>query len=97
MTSNATSIDLAWEPPFSLNITGVEPDIIYCVDVINITAGVQVPDFLISRCDVIDPQYSFTVENPDPRDLFLFVVTPRSNIEGAMNGTSTPNQRVVCI
>ena len=28
------------------------------------------------------------IQNPDPRNLFQFIITPRSNIEGARNGTS---------
>ena len=28
------------------------------------------------------------MENPDPKDLLRFRVTPRSNVDGARNGTS---------
>ena len=84
--SMLSSIHLTWQPPFSLNLTIAEPDIVYCVDVtwFNITDG---GDHLVSNCSVFNPHYNFTVENPDPRDLFQFQVTPRSNVEGARNGT----------
>ena len=87
--SMLSSIHLTWQPPFSLNLTTAEPDIIYCVDItrFNIT---DEGDHFVSNCSVFNPHYNFTVENPDPRDLFQFQVTPRSNMEGAMDGT--PNE-----
>jgi hypothetical protein len=76
---------LSWTPPFSLDLTSVDPDIAYCVDVYNITDGG--PFHISSNCNILSPSYTFTVENPDPRDQFEFSVTPRSNVEGARNGT----------
>ena len=73
-----------------MNLTTAEPDIAYCVDVYNITGGGS--DHLISDCDLMKSSYTFIVGNPDPRDLFQFIVTPRSNIEGTRNGT--PSQVV---
>ena len=78
-------IILSWEPPFSLDLTTVEPDIAYCVDVYNITDGGLVD--LSSNCSILSPSYTFTVENPDPKAEFEFTITPRSNVEGARNGT----------
>ena len=78
-------ITLNWIPPFSLNITTAEPDILYCIDVYNASADTEL--LLVSNCNVSQPGYTFTVDNPDPRDLFYFIVTPRSNVEGARNGT----------
>ena len=63
------------------------PDIVYCVDVFNITDEEAEGDHLISNCSVFDTYYKFVIENPDVKDLFKFVVTPRSNVEGARNGT----------
>ena len=76
---------LSWMPPFSLDLTAVDPDIAYCVDVFNITDGG--PFHLSSNCSILWPSYTFTVENPDPKDEFEFTVTPRSNVQGARNGT----------
>ena len=39
-----------WKAPFSLDLTNIEPDIVYCVDVYNITCGGR--ELLISDCDV---------------------------------------------
>ena len=76
---------LSWMPPFSLDLTAVDPDIAYCVDVYNITEGGLL--HVSSNCNILSPNYMFTVENPDPMDEFEFTVTPRSNVEGARNGT----------
>ena len=83
------NIHLTWQPPFSLNLTTAKPDIVYCVDItlFNITDG---GDHLVSNCSVFSSHYNFTVENPDPRDSFQVQVTPRSNVDRAMDGT--PNE-----
>ena len=69
-----------------------EPDIVYCIDIIfNITDGEVKADMihLISNRSVFKLLYNFDImiENPDPEDLVQFVVAPRSNMEGARNGT----------
>ena len=65
-----------------------EPDIVYCIDIFNITDGETEGKSLVSNCSVFETHYKFTAENPDSRDLFQFTVTPRSNVEGARNGIS---------
>ena len=76
---------LAWEPPFSLDLTGIDPDIVYCVEIVNITCGST--DLIISDCNVTEPSY--TSDNITPHGyIYEYTVTPRSNVEGARNGTS---------
>ncbi len=77
-------ISLTWTPPFSLDITGVDPDITYCVGVVNSTFSLAIH----SQCGITDTQYNYTVS---PNDIicdayYIFTVTP-VNIVG--NGTST--------
>ena len=84
----SSSIHLSWQPPFSLNLTTAEPDIVYCVDVFNIINGETERVHLISNYSVFQTYYTFAVDDPDPKDIFQFIVTPRSNIEGARNGTT---------
>ena len=81
VVSTSSAIVLTWQPPFSLNLTTAEPDIIYCIDIFNmiIIDGEAEADHLINNCSVFKPFYEFTIENPDPKDLFQFVVTPRNN------------------
>ena len=40
---------------------------------------------LSSSC-IFELQYNLIIENPNPRDVFQFTVTPRSNVLGAMDG-----------
>ena len=77
---NAT---ILWIAPFSLNLTNVEPNIVYCVEVYNITCGWR--ELLISDCDVMETSY--TSDDLQPGYIYEYTVTPRSNVEGAQNGT----------
>ena len=81
LTRNVST--LSWVPPFSLDLTSVDPDIVYCVEVYNITCG---RSLLISECDVVETNY--TNDSLLPGYIYEYTVTPRSNVEGASNGTS---------
>ncbi len=72
-------ISLTWTPPFSLDIPGVDPDITYCVGVVNSTSSLVIH----SQCGITDTQYNYT--NNTECDTYTFTVTP-VNIVG--NGTS---------
>ncbi len=76
-------ISLTWTPPFSLDITRVDPDITgYCVGVVNSTSSLVID----SQCGITDTQYNYTVSPNDiVCDTYTFTVTP-VNIVG--NGTS---------
>ena len=80
--SSNTVITISWDPPFSLNLTTAEPDIQYCVDVYD-----SADTLVESVCGVTEEHYSFSPNNPNPTCLYRFTVTPRSNVEGALNGT----------
>ena len=78
----STSVTLTWDAPFSLDLTTAEPDIQYCVDVHSVPGGQLVE----STCDIIDTNYTFSTSD---QDQLVFTVTPRSNVEGSLNGTSS--------
>ena len=80
-----SSSTLTWVPPFSLDLTGVDPDIVYCVEVYNITCGRR--DLIVSDCNVTEPSYTSDDIAPDGY-IYEYTVTPKSNVEGARNGTS---------
>ena len=88
---SVTLILITWEPPFSMNLTNAEPDIVYCVDIFNVTSNRQAENHLISDCSVLDTQYTYTQNYPDPTYAFEVKITPRSNVEGARNGTPSEN------
>ena len=82
----SNSITISWEPPFSLNLTTAEPDIQYCVNVYNATRN----DILVvSECNITKSSFVFIPSNQDPNIHYVFTVTPRSNVQGSSNGTTS--------
>ena len=73
----------SWNPPPTLDLTDVEPDIAYCVTIHNITCGRN--DFLIGDCSLTNPFYIY--EDIHPGHVYRIEVIPRSNVERASNGT----------
>ena len=58
-----SNLTISWNPLFSQNLTNVEPNIVYCVEVYNITCGER--ELLISDCDVTETSYTSDVIAPD--------------------------------
>ena len=83
----------SWNPPPTLDLTNVEPDIAYCVIIHNITCGRK--DFLISDCSLTDPFYIY--EDIHPGHVYRVEVIPRSNVERAANGTPLSVEGVLCM
>ena len=78
------SSTLTWIHPPSLDLTHVDPDIAYCVEVYNITCGIR--DLIISDCSVTEPSYASDVIMDGY--IYEYTITPRSNVPGARNGTA---------
>ena len=89
INSTSSMIHLNWEAPFSLNLSAVYPDIVYCLDIFKVNDVELSRDHLVSDYSVLETRYNFTMTSQDPRDLLQFSVTPRSNVEGARNGMPT--------
>ena len=81
-----------WRAPFSLNLTNADPDIVYCVEIINITCG---RSLLVRECDVMDTSY--TNDALQPGYIYEYTVTPRSNVKGAASGTSANVTGILCV
>ena len=73
-TANSTPISVTWEPPFTLDITGEDPDITgYCVDVINSTSSVT----LHSQCGITETEFTYLIpESYCYSTTFSFSITP---------------------
>ena len=72
-TSDSGSIlSLTWEPPFSLDIDGVDPDITYCVDVINSTSSVT----LHSECGITETEFSYPLPEDAVCHSYVLTITP---------------------
>ena len=87
---NSKTTTIIWSPPFSLDLTSSDIDVIYCLEVYNITCGEGA--LIISDCNVTEHTYhtSFLY----PRYIYYITVTPRSNVEGALNGTATHTEGI---
>ena len=85
---------LIWDPPFSLDLTNVDPDIVYCVEVYNITCGGR--ELVFSDCNVTENSYTSDTIVPDGY-IYEYIVTPRSNVQGVQNGTPSQPLRGIAI
>ena len=85
------SFTIIWEPPFSLDLTNFDPDIIYCVEVYNITCGVH--DLVFGDCNVTEPRY--VDSRLQQGFIYRITVTPRSNGQNAQNGTINIKQGIL--
>ena len=73
ITTSNTTLSLTWEPPFTLDITGVDPDITgYCVDVMNSTSSVT----LHSQCRITETLFSYPIPENTNCTVVEFIVTP---------------------
>lgn len=72
----------SWTALPSLNITDIDPDIVYSVEVFKITCGLDV-----SMSHKIVTENS-TSNFLDLMQIYKAVITPRNNVDNARNGTS---------
>ena len=79
---------LSWDAPFSLDLTNVEPDVIYCIQVINSTCGNV--SILLSNCTVRETELNLF--GYSRYHVYEIIITPRSNVEGTNNGTTLTTQ-----
>ena len=85
------SSTITWDPPFSLDLTGVDPDIVYCVEVYNVTCGVN--DLMVCDCNVTGP--CFVDSSLQRGCIYRITITPRSNGQDAQNGTSNSKEGIL--
>ncbi len=86
VAGNCSQLNVTWDAPFSLNLTTAEPDIRYCVDVYD----EREKNMLQSECNITTTQYLFDIAYHV--GTYSFSVTPRSNIDGSLNGIISTGQ-----
>lgn len=74
---------MSWVAPFSLNLTNVEPDIIYFVEIYSITCGNRE---LIFTANVFEPMITLDSIALDDYIHYEYSVTAKSNVDGAIEG-----------
>ena len=89
----SNQVEYSWLPPPTLNLTNIDPDILYKIEIYNITCGAH--DLLSSNFNLTTSIYG----NPllDPSYVYKVVITPRSNVHGAKNGKQFVKIGKVCI
>ena len=85
---NSNILELSWDAPFSLDLTNVDPDIIYYVQVINTTCG----DGSITFRNGTITEIELNLFGYSQHHTYEVTITPRSNVEGAKNGTTLITQ-----
>ena len=86
--SNAGSVTISWSTPFSLDVTGVDPDIWYSVLIYNVTDENNPTAILCTDCvNITETHYTFTPDHPSPCHVYNFSVIP---LNGAGQGESSP-------
>ena len=80
-------IIVSWLPPFSLNLTEVEPDIIYCVNVSKVVNASMT--HVVTNCTVLGTEFIFTTSEDAPNVYYVVNLFARSNTRGAQNGSAT--------
>ena len=86
-SDSATSVTISWTAPFSLDVTGVDPDIWYSVFIYNVTdepTAVPCTDCM----DITETHYTFTPDYPSPCQEYIFTVIP---LNGAGQGETSHN------
>ena len=69
-----TSITLTWVPPFSLDITGVEPDFTHTVEVYNITSGDRQEVGIYEN--ITDSTFTFSLCEPGSQGTRIMMPAP---------------------
>ena len=82
VTVQDSNFSLTWTAPFTLDIRGVDPDITYCVGVVNSTSS----STLHSECDITETDYEYPIPPDSACHNYTFIVTP---VNPVGNGTST--------
>ena len=72
LTIHNSTISLTWTAPFTLDITGVDPDITYCVGVVNSTSS----SILHSECGITETEYEYPIPPDSACHMYMFTVTP---------------------
>ncbi|CAI8051925.1 hypothetical protein GBAR_LOCUS28408 [Geodia barretti] len=85
--SNASSVTISWSAPFSLDVTGVDPDIWYSVLIYNVTDENNPTAILCTDCiNITETHYTFTPDYLSPCHVYNFSVIP---LNGAGQGENT--------
>ena len=85
-TSDSTSITISWVAPWSLDVTGVDHDVLYNVSCYDVTDKDNPTPISCTDCtNITETVYTFTPDHLTPCHVYKFSVTP---FNGAGQGES---------
>ena len=79
---SSSVLTTSWASVPSLDLTDIDPDVVYSVDLFKITCG---QDVSVSQ-EIVNGNN--TTNTLDLMQIYKAIITPRNNVEGARNGTS---------
>ena len=86
-SKNASSVTISWTAPFSLDVTGVDPDIWYSVLIYNVTNENNPTAIPCTDCiNITETHYIFTPDYLSPCHVYNFSVIP---VNGAGQGVDS--------
>ena len=89
VTASQSDISVSWRAPWSLDVTGVDPDIWYSVLIQNVTDENNPTPISCTDCtNITETVYTFTPDHLSPCHVYNFSVTP---FNGAGQGESSDN------
>ena len=81
IVSNTSSITVSWSAPFSLDVTGVDPDIWYSLLIYNVTNEDNPRIIPCTDCtNLTVTHYTFSPDRPSPCHKYAFTVIPYNGI-----------------
>ena len=86
----SSTMTYTWEAPFSIDLTGVSPDIVYSVKVANSSCGNKE---VVLLTDTLNHSISFDF---DVTYAYEFIIIPRSNVAGSLDGQPKHIQGMLC-
>ena len=88
-TNQADSINISWDQPWSLNVTGVDHDVLYNISCYNVMDKDHPTLISCTDCtNITETVYTFTPDHLSPCHVYNFSVTP---FNGAGQGESSHN------
>ena len=79
--SSTSSITVSWSAPFSLDVTGVDPDIWYSVLIYNVTDEENPTAVPCTDCHNLTQTYIFSPDYPSPCHKYTFTVIPTMELD----------------
>ena len=98
IVSNTSSITISWSAPFSLDVTGVDPDIWYSVLIYNVTDEDHPRVVPCTDCtNLTETHYIFSPEHYSPCHEYTFIIIPVNGVGEGSSRNATTSEFRFCV